>query len=261
MIYLYNIVVSIRKAFDVADDAKITGLSPAFVVDISTRLNEQLNLVLENINVMAAVEWLHRVRKLGLVKGDVSVQHTNTPDHIVDMFQYKFQHHTPPCSIDDTDVLLAFLSLMRGGVQHCVQGKDYLEELQAAQDEIHARGKAITELDAALRKAVDERDNLKAANDKLRGELYTLLQQPAAKSLRIKHDGCPAHYDLGEVGEVLDVCRELARTLPESFSGAYIGGMYLELVKYVLRAPRKNGVDDLLKAAHYINIITKELRQ
>lgn len=76
-----------------------------------------------------------------------------------------------------------------------------------------------------------------------------------------RHGGCPAHYDLGAVGEVLDVCRELSKTLPDDWDDAFIGGMYLELVKYVLRAPRKNGIDDLRKSAHYIDIMITELTE
>ena len=162
---------------------------------------------------------------------------------------------TSPASV--VDVSMCPNAVLNLTLEHL----DYLDDLLAAQDEIHERGKVIEEFNVALRKAVDELDALKAENAKLRGELHALSQQTTATSLRVKHDGCPEHYDLGEVGEVLDVCRELARTLPESFSGAYIGGMYLEAVKYVLRAPRKSGIADLLKAAHYINIIAKELRQ
>ena len=103
-----------------------------------------------------------------------------------------------------------------------------------------------------------ERDRLVRLLNCSENELRALRE--ACKGARKpKHGGCPPHYDLGAVGEVLDVCRALAETLPEEFEDAFVGGMYLELVKYVLRAPRKNGVDDLRKAKHYIDIIIKEL--
>ncbi|MFM7008145.1 MAG: DUF3310 domain-containing protein [Betaproteobacteria bacterium] len=110
-----------------------------------------------------------------------------------------------------------------------------------------------------------ERDVLQCERDRLVQRLnyseneLRVLRETCEGLRKPKHGGCPPHYDLGAVGEVLDVCRVLGETLPEEFEGAFIGGMYLELVKYVLRAPRKNGVDDLRKAKHYIDIIIKEL--
>ena len=260
MIYFHNIVVSLRTVRDVPDDINPNKISSAFVADVSMCPNAVLNLTLEHLNVLAVAEWLRYVCDLGLADGCTLKHPDHTPTHILEMFQYKRVNPTVPRQVDEVDTLVAFLNLVRP-CSHGAKGKDYLDELRASQDESHERGKVIEEFNAALRKTREERDYLKAENDKLRGELYALSQQTTATSLRVKHDGCPEHYDLGEVGEVLDVCRELARTLPESFSGAYIGGMYLEAVKYVLRAPRKSGIADLLKAAHYINIIAKELRQ
>lgn len=125
----------------------------------------------------------------------------------------------------------------------------YITELEMI---VNSLRKANNELKDTTRIQEGHIQLMEAEMDKLQAASVTRTKSP-------RHDNCPAHYDLGEVGEVLDVCRVLSKNLPEDWRSAFIGGMYLELVKYVLRAPRKNGVDDLRKAAHYINIILKEL--
>lgn len=134
------------------------------------------------------------------------------------------------------------------------------------QQQHNTLGSYITELETimnSLRKANNElKDTTRIQEGHiqlLEAEMDKLQAASVARTKSPRHNNCPPHYDLGEVGEVLDVCRELSKNLPEDWRSAFIGGMYLELVKYVLRAPRKNGVDDLRKAAHYINIILKEL--
>ena len=114
---------------------------------------------------------------------------------------------------------------------------------------------------------VDEYAQSAAADAECIAELQYALETLrdttiASSSTPTKYNvGCPTHYDLGDLGEVLDVCRELSKSLPTAWQNAFVGGMYLELVKYVLRAPRKNGLDDLRKAATYIDIMLTELTQ
>lgn len=142
-------------------------------------------------------------------------------------------------------------------------------ERSASHQQIASLGTYVAELEGIVNTLREENTELKASarilcehSQSLEADLVG-LRESVAEQLRqeraARHGGCPAHYDLGAVGEVIDVCRELSQNLPENWDNAFIGGMYLELVKYVLRAPRKNGVDDLRKAAHYINIVLKEL--
>ncbi len=60
----------------------------------------------------------------------------------------------------------------------------------------------------------------------------------------------PDHYDYGEL-EVIDV---IEMSMPESWSCGFLLG---NIIKYILRANRKNGLEDYKKAAWYLDRLIK----
>ena len=70
-----------------------------------------------------------------------------------------------------------------------------------------------------------------------------------------EHDAVhsPSHYQIPGTGmEVIDVIEGILT--PEQFEGYCYGN----IIKYILRAPRKNGAEDLKKAAWYVD---REIRR
>lgn len=71
-----------------------------------------------------------------------------------------------------------------------------------------------------------------------------------------EHDAVhnPSHYQIPGTGvEVIDVIEGLLS--PEEFRGYCYGN----IIKYILRAPNKNGVEDLKKAGVYLDWLTLSL--
>ena len=71
-----------------------------------------------------------------------------------------------------------------------------------------------------------------------------------------EHDSVhsPKHYQIpGTSMEVIDVIEGILT--PEQFQGYCYGN----IIKYILRAPNKNGVEDLKKAAVYLEWLTLNL--
>ena len=71
-----------------------------------------------------------------------------------------------------------------------------------------------------------------------------------------EHDAVhsPSHYQIPGTGmEVIDVIEGILT--PEQFEGYCYGN----IIKYILRAPRKNGAEDLKKAAVYLEWLTLSL--
>lgn len=64
----------------------------------------------------------------------------------------------------------------------------------------------------------------------------------------------PAHYTSGKV-ETIDFIQD--KLPPEMFEGYCVGNV----MKYITRYQRKNGVEDLKKAAWYLDRIIKELEK
>lgn len=62
---------------------------------------------------------------------------------------------------------------------------------------------------------------------------------------------CPSHYCSGSV-EVIDVIRQACSC--EEVCGFYLGN----ILKYVLRYKKKNGVEDLKKARKYLDWLIEE---
>ena len=93
-------------------------------------------------------------------------------------------------------------------------------------------------------------------------ELSHVEHQQAQVKVAASRGNCPPHYDLSALGEGLevhDVLAFISSTIP--VNNDYLAvSMYLEVIRYVLRAPRKNGLEDLEKARHYLSLLLSRTR-
>lgn len=77
-----------------------------------------------------------------------------------------------------------------------------------------------------------------------RGLCYcSQLTRARIKEENVEH---PKHYNTGSK-EVIDIMQE--GMTPDQFEGFLVGN----IIKYVMRYPNKNGVEDILKAKWYLN--------
>ena len=93
-------------------------------------------------------------------------------------------------------------------------------------------------------------------------ELSHVERQQAQAKVAASRGNCPPHYDLSALGEGLevhDVLAFISRTIPANNDYLAVS-MYLEVIRYVLRAPRKNGLEDLEKARHYLSLLLSRTR-
>ncbi len=68
----------------------------------------------------------------------------------------------------------------------------------------------------------------------------------------------PKHYQLGNLGiEVIDVIREVTGELKDGFQGKCVG----DILKYVMRAHKKNGIQDYEKAQEYLTYLIEYMKR
>lgn len=63
----------------------------------------------------------------------------------------------------------------------------------------------------------------------------------------------PSHYTTGGI-ECIDIIKVIAENYAKPFCGLLVGN----IVKYIYRAPNKNGLEDLKKAQWYLNKLIEE---
>ena len=123
---------------------------------------------------------------------------------------------------------------------------------------------ALEEMYASLqREHKDLQEQYHTLSDELEEcELSHVERQQAQVKVAASRGNCPPHYDLSALGEGLevhDVLAFISSTIP--VNNDYLAvSMYLEVIRYVLRAPRKNGLEDLEKARHYLSLLLSRTR-
>lgn len=67
----------------------------------------------------------------------------------------------------------------------------------------------------------------------------------------------PKHYDILEGVEAIDIIKAILKDADDG----YVAYCYGNVIKYILRAPNKNGVEDLKKARVYLDWIIEDFNE
>lgn len=93
------------------------------------------------------------------------------------------------------------------------------------------------------------------ASERLKNRILKIIESETTETSEVDNVKSPKHYMLGDLGiEVKDVIFEVVKDMKGS-EAVCVGN----ILKYVMRARKKNGIEDYKKAYEYLGYLLEEL--
>ena len=93
------------------------------------------------------------------------------------------------------------------------------------------------------------------ASERLKNRILKIIEGESQETAEVDNVKSPKHYMLGDLGiEVKDVIFEVVKDMKGS-EAVCVGN----ILKYVMRARKKNGIEDYKKAYEYLGYLLEEL--
>lgn len=93
------------------------------------------------------------------------------------------------------------------------------------------------------------------ASERLKNRILKIIESETTETSEVDNVKSPKHYMLGDLGiEVKDVIFEVVKDM-KGFEAVCVGN----ILKYVMRARKKNGIEDYKKAYEYLGYLLEEL--